>query len=424
MRRTVLPGGLRVVTETMPGSRSAAVGLWVAVGSRDEHPASAGAAHFLEHLLFKATPTRTATSLAAEIDAVGGELNAFTDKEYTCYHAHVLDTDVELAVDLVTDVVLRGKCAAADVDLEREVVLDELSLRDDDPEDLVSDAALRALFGDHPLGRPVIGTEQSVTDMTRNRLRAFHARRYRPDRMVLAVAGNVTHAQVVRLARAAFAGHLDEAAASAQPRTGVRRFPGRPGLVVHRRDSEQAHIVAGVRAYGRSHPDRQALSVLNVAVGGGLSSRLFQEIREMRGLAYSVYSGIDAFADTGAFTVYAGCSPDRLGEVARVARGVLEAVRDEGITPVELARAQGALRGGLVLGLEDVQSRMHRIGRQETTYQNQRSVARTVRGIDSVTADDVRRVASDVLSRPFGGAVVGPYRGRSALPSAVRNWLG
>ncbi|WP_454440014.1 M16 family metallopeptidase [Tsukamurella paurometabola] len=418
-----MPGGLRVVTETVPGSRSAAVGLWVAVGSRDEHPASAGAAHFLEHLLFKATPHRDAASLAAEVDAVGGEINAFTSKEHTCYYAHVLDTDLDLAVDVVTDVVLGGLCRPADVEVEREVVLEELAMRDDDPEDLVNEAATAALFGGHPLGRPVLGTEESVSSMTAARLRGFHRRRYTPERMVLAVAGNVSHARVVALARKAFEGRLDGAAESAPVRSGIRRLPSAPSLTVLGREGEQSHLVAGTRAYGRFHPDRWALSVLNTAIGGGLSSRLFQEIREQRGLAYTVYSAVDTFADTGAFSVYAGCSPERLGEVAAVARAVLEDVRDNGLTSDELARAKGSLRGGLVLGLEDAQSRMHRIGRSEINYQNQRTVTRTLARIDRVSANDVNRVAADLLSRPFGGAVLGPHRGKRGLPATVRNWL-
>ncbi|BDD83088.1 peptidase M16 [Tsukamurella pulmonis] len=413
-----------MVTETVPGSRSAAVGLWVAVGSRDEHPASAGSAHFLEHLLFKATPHRDAASLAAEVDAVGGEINAFTSKEHTCYYAHVLDTDLDLAVDVVTDVVLGGLCRPADVEVEREVVLEELAMRDDDPEDLVNEAATAALLGDHPLARPVLGTEDSVSAMTAARLRGFHRRRYTPERMVLAVAGNVTHAQVVGLARKAFAGRLDGAAESTPVRTGIRRRPGAPTLQVVNRDGEQSHLVAGTRAYGRFHPDRWALSVLNTAIGGGLSSRLFQEIREQRGLAYTVYSAVDTYADTGLFSVYAGCSPERLGEVATVARKVLEDVRDDGLTAEELSRAKGSLRGGLVLGLEDAQSRMHRIGRSEINYQNQRTVTRTLARIDKVSAADVNRVARDLLSQPFGGAVLGPHRGKRGVPSPVRNWLG
>lgn len=368
VRRTLLPGGLRVVTEHVPGVRSAAVGVWVGVGSRDEQPSVAGAAHFLEHLLFKATPTRTALDIAELVDGVGGELNAFTAKEHTCFYAHVLDDDLSLAVDLVADVVLRGRCRSADVDLERQVVLEEIAMRDDDPEDLLGDAFLTALYGDHPIGRPIIGSVESIEAMTRTQLHSFHVRRYTPDRMVVAVAGNVDHDHTVELVRRAFAGHLDPAATAAPRREGSLRLRTAPTLSITDRDGEQAHLAVGVRSFGRHDSRRWALSVLNAAVGGGLSSRLFQEIREQRGLAYSVYSGVDTFADTGAFSVYAGCQPENLGEVAALVREVLTDVADNGVTEAECARAKGSLRGALVLGLEDTGARMNRIGRSELSY--------------------------------------------------------
>lgn len=223
VRRTVLPGGLRVVTEAMPSVRSASVGVWVDVGSRDEGRSVAGAAHFLEHLLFKSTPTRSAADIAQSIDAVGGELNAFTAREQTCYYAHVLDSDLELAIDLVADVVLRGRCASDDVEVERDVVLEEIAMRDDDPEDLLGEAFLGALFGDHPIGRSVLGSSESISAMTRAQLHSFHVRRYRPERMVLAVAGNIEHDRVVRLARKYFKSHLDSSVRTVAPRKGSGR---------------------------------------------------------------------------------------------------------------------------------------------------------------------------------------------------------
>ncbi|MGA9872338.1 MAG: pitrilysin family protein, partial [Rhodococcus sp. (in: high G+C Gram-positive bacteria)] len=260
VQRTTLPGGLRVVTEFVPGVRSASVGVWVGVGSRDEQPSVAGAAHFLEHLLFKSTPTRTALDIAQAMDGVGGELNAFTSKESTCFYAHVLDDDVALAVDLVSDVVLRGRCRTADVDVERQVVLEEISMRDDDPEDLLGDLFLEAMFGDHPVGRPIIGTVESIESMTRAQLRSFHVRRYTPDRMVVAVAGNVDHRRIVSLVKRAFGGHLVKGVHSAARREGAVRFRHRPGLEFVRRDSEQAHLSLGVRAFGRHEGHRWALS--------------------------------------------------------------------------------------------------------------------------------------------------------------------
>ncbi|MFG1781089.1 M16 family metallopeptidase [Rhodococcus oryzae] len=420
VRRTVLPGGLRVVTEHMPGVRSASVGVWVGVGSRDEQPSVAGAAHFLEHLLFKSTPTRSALEIAQVVDGIGGELNAFTSREHTCFYAHVLDDDLPLAIDLVSDVVLRGRCRSDDVDVERQVVLEEISMRDDDPEDLLGDDFLTALFGDHPVGRPVIGSVESIESMSRTQLHSFHVRRYTPPRMVVAVAGNVDHDETVALVRRSFKGHLTRGPKPAERREGRLRLRTVPELTLRGRDSEQAHLCMGVRAFGRHEGHRWALSVLNTAVGGGLSSRLFQEIRESRGLAYSVYSSIDTFADSGAFSVYAGCQPENLGEVTTVIREVLANVAANGITDDECARAKGSIRGGLVLGLEDSGSRMHRIGRSELNYGNHRSITETLARIDEVTTEEVREVAAMLLSRPFGASVVGPYKRKRDLPAAVR----
>ena len=424
VRRTLLPGGLRVVTEFVPSVRSASVGVWVNVGSRDEPTSVAGAAHFLEHLLFKATPTRGSVEIAQSVDAVGGELNAFTAKEHTCYYAHVLDDDLELAVDLVSDVVLNGVCAPDDVELERDVVLEEIAMRDDDPEDTIGDVFLSAMFGDHPVGRPVIGSVDSVSAMTRDQLHSFHVRRYVPERMVVAVAGNVDHRHVVGLVREYFGARLCEGRDPRPPRKGVGRTPGRPGLALVNRDCEQTHLFLGVRAPGRHWEHRWALSVLNTALGGGLSSRLFQQIRETRGLAYSVYSAIDTFADTGALSVYAACLPERFTEVVQVTTEVLEAVARDGITENECRIAKGSLRGGLLLGLEDSASRMNRIGRSEINYGEYRTVANTLQRIDAVTLDEVNAVARKVLSGRYGAAVLGPHRSKRALPAQLRSIAG
>ncbi|GAB2921672.1 pitrilysin family protein [Rhodococcus aerolatus] len=422
MSRTVLPGGLRVVTEHVEGMRSASVGVWVGVGSRDEQPSVAGAAHYLEHLLFKGTPTRTALDLAQAADAVGGELNAFTAKEHTCFYAHVLDEDTPLAVDLVTDVVLRGVCSAADVEIERDVVLEEIAMRDDDPEDLAGEAFSEAVFGDHPLGRPIIGSVESVEAMTRTQLHSFHRRRYTPDRMVVAAAGNITHAEVVELVRAGL-GPSGAGAADRLPRParhGSARLRGRPRLVLTERDGEQAHVVLGVRSLPRHDPRRWALSVLNAAVGGGMSSRLFQRVREERGLAYSVYSATDTYSDAGAFSVYAGCQPENLAEVVDLSLQVLAEVAQDGITDAELVRAQGQLRGGLVLGSEDTASRMSRIGRGELNHGAHLDLAEVLDRIAAVTPEQVREVAAAVLRAPMGASVAGPYPRVRDLPPRLR----
>ncbi len=420
VQRTTLRGGLRVVTEHVPSVHSASVGVWVGVGSRDEGASVAGAAHFLEHLLFKSTPTRSAVDIAQAVDAVGGELNAFTAKEHTCYFAHVLDSDLELAVDLASDVVLRGRCAPDDVELERDVVLEEIAMRDDDPEDALADVFLSALFGEHPIGRPVVGSVDSVSAMTRAQLHSFHLRRYTPERMVVAVAGNVDHDEVVSMVRHYFGPRLVRGRTPRAPRKGTGRVPGRPALTLVNRDAEQTHVSLGVRAPGRHWQHRWALSVLNTALGGGLSSRLFQQIRENRGLAYTVYSTVDTFADSGALSVYAACLPERFDEVIRVTGGVLETIARDGITESECRIAKGSLRGGLVLGLEDSGSRMNRIGRSELNYGKHRSLADTLARIDAVTLDEVNAVARRLLSRPFGAAVFGPYKSKRQLPQRLR----
>ncbi|MDQ3403725.1 MAG: insulinase family protein, partial [Actinomycetota bacterium] len=409
VKRTLLPGGLRVITEQIPTVRSASIGIWVGVGSRDESPTVAGAAHYLEHLLFKGTEKRTAAQIAEEIDAVGGELNAFTAKEHTCYYAHVLDEDLPLAVDLVADVVFDALCTAADVEIERGVVLEEIAMRDDDPEDLLHDAFCSALMPDHALGRPVLGSEQSINGMTRTALNGFYRRRYTLPKMVLAVAGNTTHREVLSLVRKALRGRLAGDRLPVAPRTGRARLGASPRLVLHTDDTEQAHMMLGVRALDRHDERRFTLGVLNAALGGGMSSRLFQEVRERRGLAYQVYSSLASYADTGHLSIYTGCQPDRLGEVAGVVREVLHEVARDGFTDAEVARGKGQLRGGLVLGLEDTSSRMSRIGKGELAYADYLTVEQTLARIDAVTAADVAVLARDLLTRPLAAAVVGPY---------------
>lgn len=293
-------------------------------------------------------------------------------------------------------------------------------MRDDDPEDTLGDVFLTAMFGDHPVGRPVIGSIDSVSSMTRGQLHSFHVRRYIPERMVVAVAGNIEHGEVVALVRKHFRGHLVKGRTPQSPRKGAGRVGNAPGLELITRDSEQTHLTLGVRVPGRHWQHRWALAVLNTALGGGLSSRLFQQIRETRGLAYSVYSAIDTFAETGTLSVYAGCLPERFDEVVRVTHEVLDGVAREGITESECRIAKGAMRGGLVLGLEDSASRMNRLGRSELNYGEYRSVSSSLAHIDAVTLDEVNAVARKVLSGRFGAAVLGPHRSRRSLPRPLR----
>ncbi len=412
IRRTVLPGGLRVVTEAMPAVRSVAFGVWAGVGSRDETTRLGGASHYLEHLLFKGTKRRDALDISAALDAVGGELNAFTAKEYTCYYARVLDADLPLAVDVICDMVTSSLIAAGDVDAERGVILEEIAMHDDDPTDAVHDNFSRTVHGDTPLGRPVLGTVDTIGAIERRAIAGYYRRRYRADNLVIAVAGNVDHAKVVRLVRSAFrtAGALGaEDLTPAPPRIGGRPTAFHPGVSVLRRPTEQANLVLGTQGIARTDDRRWALGVLNAALGGGMSSRLFQEVREKRGLAYSVYSFASHFADTGVMGVYAGCLPKKVDEVLDICRDQLALVAADGLTEDELARGKGQLRGSLVLGLEDTGSRMSRLGKSELVYGELLGVDEVLASIAEVTPDDVAAVAADVLGGPLALSVIGPF---------------
>ncbi|HEV7826805.1 MAG TPA: pitrilysin family protein [Mycobacteriales bacterium] len=413
VRRTVLPGGLRVITEALPAVRSVSFGVWVGIGSRDEAPSVAGSSHFLEHLLFKGTRRRSALDISSAIEGVGGESNAFTGKEYTCYYARVLDSDLPLAVDVVCDMLTSSVISTPDVEVERGVILEEIAMHDDDPGDVVHDVFTGAMFGAHPLGRPVIGTVESISAVTRRQIHSFYRRRYSPDQMVIAAAGNLDHQAVVRLVRKAFAEVLDGAdAAPAAPRWGDRRVPlAGPAVDVVRKETEQAHIILGTRGLSRHDERRFALGVLDQALGGGMSSRLFQEVRERRGLAYSVYSYATQYADAGVFGVYAGCARKRVDEVLGVIRDELTAVADKGLTDEEVARGKGMLKGATVLGLEDTGSRMSRIGKGELLYGDVLDIDELLGRIDAVSVDDVRSIASELLARPMSLGVIGPFDG-------------
>jgi predicted Zn-dependent peptidase len=412
VKRTVLPSGLRIITEAIPTTRSISLGVWVGIGSRDETPAMSGASHFLEHLLFKGTHKRTALQISAEIEAVGGETNAFTTKEYTCYYARVLDDDLALAVDVLVDAVTDSLLEPADVETERAVILEEIAMHEDEPGDEVHDVFTEAIFGDHPLGRLISGTEESITPMTRSQINGFYRRRYTAPNIVIAAAGNLEHAAVVRLVRKALAGTVLDAASAppAPPRRGSKRVPTqKPHTVVRNRDTEQAHVVLGGVGIGRLDERRFALGVLNNVLGGGMSSRLFQEIREKRGLAYSVYSYSSQYADAGVFGVYAGCAPGKVDEVLDLTRAELSAVAADGLDDEEIARGKGMVKGSFVLGLEDTGSRMSRLAKSELHYGELMSVDQLLARVDAVTPEEVRRVARDLLGQPMTLAVVGPF---------------
>jgi predicted Zn-dependent peptidase len=425
--RTVLPGGLRVITESLPAVRSAAIGIWVGVGSRDEDIAHAGATHYLEHLLFKGTSRRTALDISAAMDAVGGELNAFTGKEFTCYYARVLDSDLPLAIDVLCDMVTGSLITPRDVDAERGVVLEEIAMNDDDPSDTAHEAFAAELFGDTPLGRPILGTVSSINTITRDQITEHYHARYTPPHLVVAAAGNLRHEAVVDLVRQGFAAASGDGATHhdpALPRVGgryeaVRTAPPGGSVRLVSRGIEQANLVLGCNGLSRLDERRFPLGVLNAALGGGMSSRLFQEVREKRGLAYSVYSFNSQLADTGVWGVYVGCLPAKADEVLAICRDEIAKVIDGGLTDAELQRGKGQLRGSIVLGLEDPSSRMSRLGKSELVYPRLEPVDEILASIEAVTHDEVRAVAADVLSRPKALAVVGPFDDADAFASGL-----
>jgi predicted Zn-dependent peptidase len=409
--RTEFTSGLRVVTERMPGVRSVSIGVWVLAGSRDERPAISGHCHFLEHLLFKGTDRRTALQIAEDFDAVGGDVNAFTAKEYTCYYARVLDRDLEMAVDHLVDMLQHSTIAASDLSAETDVILSEIDMHEDSPEDLVHDVFTEALWPGHPLGRPILGTKERIKASTRASVRGFYRRHYVPGRMVVSVAGNVRHERLLGMLgdRMAVGKPLGPRGRSAMLLRSTARAPKPSGHdAIKRKPVEQAHIVYGTNGLPRTDPDRFPFLIVNTALGGGMSSRLFQEIREKRGLAYTAYSYHSQYTEAGVFSAYAGTTPGRADEVIRLMRQEIDDVRDAGIRPEEFDRAKRHVLGSTVLSLEDPGSRMSRLGKSEVAHGEILTLDETLARVRAVTLDDANRVANRVLSQPMTLAVVGP----------------
>jgi predicted Zn-dependent peptidase len=409
IRRSEYGSGLRLITEQMPGVRSVTLGIWVSAGSRDEAPHLAGASHFLEHLLFKGTRKRTARDIAEAFDAVGGDLNAYTAKEHTTFYSRVLDRDLHMAVDYLCDQLQDSLLRPIDVDAERQVILEEIHMHEDTPDELVHDLFAETLWTDHPLGRPVLGTVETVTGATRDQIRRFWKRHYVPANFIVVAAGNLQHEKVARLVES----HLD---AGRRVRNGGRavraggRAPAPSGRAsIRRRDTEQAHISLGTAGLARSDPRRFAFGLVNNALGGGMSSRLFQEIREKRGLVYSVFSYHTMYAETGMFCVYAGTTPSRAKEVLSIVTAQLEDVAEKGLTADELDRAKSHMKGSLALSQEDTGGRMTRLGKSEIGHGEILSIDDVFDRIDAVTPDDARDVAEAVLTRPRAVTVIGPF---------------
>ncbi len=412
-RITTLDNGIRVVTDAMAHARSVTTGVWVAVGGRDETPGIAGASHFLEHLFFKGTETRSARAIAESVDAVGGDLNAYTSREHTAFHTRLPAAHWRLGVELIGDILSAPALRPADIDAEREVILEELWAALDTPDDRVHMLSMEGLFPGHPLGREVLGDADTVRAMHRDDIVGFFDTHYRPANLVVAAAGLVDHDEYC----AAVAERLDLPAGGQVP----GRTPPTPDVVplsTHTRDGEQVHVVLGWRGLTQSHDDRYALHVANQILGGGSSSRLFQAIREERGLAYSVYSWISSYSDAGLLGVYVGTSPGRSAELLDTLDVELRTIVDRGVTEEELRVAIGFLCGATELGLEDSGSRMARLGRSLLSTGSVTSIDEQLERVRAVTTDDVDRLLRALLLAPRSVAAVGPVDTR-ALAAAV-----
>ena len=399
--REVLNNGLRLITESMPHVRSVTIGVWLTRGSRDESDERSGIAHFVEHMLFKGTDTRSAEDIAQSIDSIGGQLDAFTAKEYASYYIKVLDEHLPLAVDLLSDIVLRPAFVPEEIEREKKVILEEIKMVEDTPDDLVHELFTEHFWEGHPLGRPILGSRETVEALTPDALRRYFAGAYVGSNIIISAAGNIDHAQVRDLVERAFG----MVSATGEPLNGTP--PGVvPQVISRTKDLEQSHICLGTTCYPQKHDDRYVSYILNTVLGGSMSSRLFQNVREKRGLAYSVFSGISAYRDAGNLTIYAGCANDVVEEVVDLCVAELRALKHEAVAETEIRRAKDHLKGSLMLSLENTASRMSHLARQEIYFERHFGLDETLAGVEAVTAADVQRVANELFTGQVAAATV------------------
>jgi predicted Zn-dependent peptidase len=405
--RDALDNGIRLVTESMGHVRSVSLGVWLTRGSRHETDEDSGIAHFVEHMLFKGTATRSAEDIAQAVDSIGGQLDAFTAKEYASYYVKVLDEHLPLAVDILSDIVLRPAFDATDIEREKKVILEEIKMVEDTPDDLVHELFTQAFWEGHPLGRPILGTKESVEGLTQQRLRDHFRGAYAADNVIISAAGNLEHRALRDALEKAFGSMPSRGRAETWTPPAVF-----PKIIIRSKELEQSHICLGASSYPQNHDARYSSYVLNTMLGGSMSSRLFQNIREKRGLAYSVFSGINAYSDAGSLTVYAGCANEAVGEVIDLVVQELKLIKQTPVPDSELRRAKDHLKGSIMLSLENTSSRMSHLARQEIYFNKQFSLDETLEGIERVTADDILRVARDVLSNgALAATVLGQVNG-------------
>jgi predicted Zn-dependent peptidase len=416
-QKTVLENGIKVITEQIPYLKSVSIGVWVNAGSRDELPNENGISHFIEHVLFKGTERRTAFDIAKEIDSVGGTLNAFTGREYTCFYGKVIDKNLPLAMDLLSDIFLHPLMDPKDVEKERMVILQEIKMVEDTPDDYVHDLFNRVCWGNHPLGFPILGTSNTVQSFKRDEVYHFFKENYQPERMIICAAGNLQHQEVVDLIGATF-GQIPKAKKN---RERVRPHPIST-TNFWKRDLEQVHFCLGTKGLQHNHSLRFACYVLNTVLGGGMSSRLFQEIRENRGLAYSVYSYLPTYIDAGLVVVYAGTSEESLEEVIGLVLKQFERLKTDPLKGEELKNAKEQLKGNLLLSLESSDNLMTRLAKNEIYFDSYLSVDEVIKGIDEVNEESIRSLAADLFDeRYFCLAILGPTDG-NGLEKRILHW--
>lgn len=402
--KTTLDNGVTVITEKMPDVRSITMGYWFQVGSRDEQPEQAGMSHFMEHMMFKGTGKRDALGISAAFEGLGAELNAFTSHEYTCYYARFIDDKLEQAMEIMSDMLCHSLYSTECCRSEREVVIEEIARSEDTPEDHVWDLFEGALLPTHPLGRPVIGTREIVGGFDHGDCVSYHEQHYRSGNLVIVLTGNIDHSQAVRLVERNLA---DLQVLPREERSPLVEGLQHPFAFLHR-DTEQSHVIYGLTSYPAGHPDRFATALLECALGGGMSSRLFQEVREKRGLAYAVFCQVQDHTDLGKFAVYAGTRPANLQDVVHIIERVVDEVAADGITEEELTRVRDYATGQTVLAMESTRARMTRLGKAATMGQPLISLDEMLAAYNAVTVDDIARVASDLLDRKKTLAVIGP----------------
>jgi predicted Zn-dependent peptidase len=393
-QKTQLDNGICVVTEAVPSLDSVSIGIWIKTGSRDEAAAECGLSHFIEHLLFKGTERRSAFDISREIESVGGSINAFTGKEYTCFHAKILKRDIALAVDILADIIAHSVFAPAEIERERMVVLQEIKMVEDTPDDYIHDLFHRSFWGEHPLGYPITGVEENVLSFQREEIIAFVQGHYTPDRMIVAAAGGLDHQHVVDLVKARL-GHLNPCSAPSR-RQGTRG--GRSRMQVTYRELEQIHFCMGTSGIPHNHRLRYAGHTLNTLLGGNMSSRLFQEVREKRGLTYSIYSFLSTYSDTGLFGVYAGTTKAEIEEVIALILQELRAIQAGRIRGEDLSAAKEYLRGGTILSLEGSDGRMSRLARDEICFARHIPLEEVLRELEGVSEAAIGEVAQEMLT--------------------------